>query len=198
MYEQRNNQITLRSAAKSFPRVTSTITSEAFGDAYQNGGYKLSLRVLQKSGVGDVAEDLAQAAWLRCWKKRAQLCEPRSVVPWATTTARREIRPELRTTKRFCQLDESHDVAGASISGQEAVETAIDVSLIQKLCTPRQWHLLKRVHLDESEPEDVAREMGISRNALNKRLGRVYRALRKKITGRRPARPGGTDGSGYA
>ena len=146
MSKRRNGRSDLRSADSS-RETPATIPSEAFAHAYQDRGYDLTVGVLKNSGVaGDAAEESAQAAWVRCLEKREQLRDPRLLLPWVMTATRNAYCSELRRIRRLCTL-RTEDLAAASTSDQEAVERSIGVWFIEKLCTPRQWDLLKRVFL---------------------------------------------------
>lgn len=63
-----------------------------------------------------------------------------------------------------------------------AIDAAITVERVLQLCDDdRQRHMFSRVYLEEHENSKVAKEMGITRHALNSRLSRTRCLLRKKL-----------------
>lgn len=63
------------------------VTQEEYGNAYQRG-FPSTVRLLRYRGASvDIAEDIAQAAWLRGWQKLDQLRDEGLILRWVNTMA---------------------------------------------------------------------------------------------------------------
>ncbi len=154
------------------------MNEERYGQAYQKG-FNMTVRFLLSRGVRrDVADEAAQAAWVRGWERREQLRNESMVVTWVNTIAlnvyrgliRREFfHPELT---KLPEKTASIDVA------------AIDVAHILEFCRPRDRRLLEQQYVNGMTTEELAREQGVTKTAIRIRLLRARRHARSQIEGR--------------
>jgi RNA polymerase sigma factor (sigma-70 family) len=153
------------------------MTTKEYGDAYI-AGFKTTKQLLQRRGArNDLAEEVAQAAWVQGWERLYQLRDSRLVPSWVAAIAVHMLRDDQRSRQRVGQLQpENAPSATSSIN-----LAAMDARRTLQVCDGRQRQLLQRVYLEECSRRDVAQDFGISRGALNSGLSRARRALRKKI-----------------
>ena len=71
--------------------------------------------------------------------------------------------------------DESLDLLLESKELQHALRSAV------KELQPQQQELVRRVFFNNERPSDIAKELGISKQAMNDRLNKIYAVLRKKM-----------------
>lgn len=153
------------------------LTRQAFGDAFENGGYKRTVRLLQRSGVNhDEATEIAQTAWVKGWECISQLREERFVVEWINTTAYRELATRFRKP-RFADL--------AAMTRECAVTppmspATIDLSRALKKCNPYHRQLLEAFLAGYSN-DDIATRMGKSLGAIHAGLSRARSELREHM-----------------
>src|ERR1022692_3085788 len=128
------------------------MTAQEFGEAYQNDGYKHTVRYLQRIGAGDAdANELAQEAWTRGWERIWQLRDERYVVHWVNTIARRLLLTSFRQL-RLLDLSQMNYEPAAAPSFDPAV---IDMRRALPKCKPHQRELLE-AFLDGHSNHDLA------------------------------------------
>ena len=71
--------------------------------------------------------------------------------------------------------DEPLDMLLESKELQHALRSAV------KELQPQQQELVQRVFFNNERPSDIAKELGITKQAMNDRLNKIYAVLRKKI-----------------
>jgi hypothetical protein len=76
--------------------------------AFQKGYRRTLLALIRSSRRYDLAEDLAQAAWLRAWERWHQ-CQSPDPVPWIIGIALNMLRDEIKRSSRYCRLGPEHD-----------------------------------------------------------------------------------------
>jgi DNA-directed RNA polymerase specialized sigma24 family protein len=148
------------------------MTSEEYGQAYQDG-VKLTFRFLLSRGVGpDSAEEISQAAWFRGWERRGQLRNAELISPWVNTIALNLYRRGIRIERRFQSLK---DPLYANTTMNWA---AIDVARILGFCRLPDRQLLE-AQMRGNTAQEIARKRGVSQTAIRIRLLRARRAARK-------------------
>jgi RNA polymerase sigma factor (sigma-70 family) len=154
------------------------MTSAQYAEAYSRN-FGPMVRAFTRYGFGrDKAEDLVQSAWLRGWERLEQLRDDGLVVWWVNRIATNKLRDDFRSSQRVRQL-KSEDMIAVEPHINIA---AIDAERVLQLCDDeRQRMMCSSVYIDERPTPLVAREMGISREALNSALARTRRVLRKKL-----------------
>ena len=145
---------------------------QEYAMAFQAGYRRTFLTLLRRSRRHDLAEELAQAAWLRAWERWDQ-CQSPNPVPWVIGIARHMLCDEIRRSSRFCRLGPEHDRPTLM-----AIDVrAIDLDRILNKSAKRQWQLLRTVYIEERPMAKIAEELGISRPAVHKRVSRALRAI---------------------
>jgi len=158
------------------------MTAQEFGSAY-GLGLKKTVRALVNAGIpSDRAEDLAQTAWVRGWEKRDQLRDSALVTGWVIAIAFNLIRAELRDLNRIWPLEGHESVCEIDLA-------VMDADHICELCEPRHRSLVRGVFRLGRDREEMAAELGISRSAVNSRLSRALRSLRKRVMSTSEERP---------
>ncbi len=159
------------------------MTREGYGQAYQRG-FALTVRFLLSRGAQrDLADEAAQAAWVRGWECVGQLRDETLVVTWVNTIAlnvyRRVIRKELFSEKLppLREKTAAIDVA------------AIDVARILTFCRPGDRLLLEQQYLNGASTQEIARQQGVTETAIRIRLLRARRAAGCQIKSRNASFP---------
>src|SRR5690606_1486872 len=94
------------------------LTPTEFSQAYERF-YSRTVRFLQSRGVGpDVAEEVAQVAWVRGWERQSQLQSDSALLPWVNSIALNSLRAYFRRQSRSPQLS---DGAKAELLADEPV-----------------------------------------------------------------------------
>jgi DNA-directed RNA polymerase specialized sigma24 family protein len=75
--------------------------------AFQAGYRRTFLALQRRSRRYDLAEDLAQAAWLRAWERWDQ-CHSPDPVPWVIGIALNMLWDEIKRSSRYCGLEHKH------------------------------------------------------------------------------------------
>ena len=133
-------------------------------------------------GRSPVAEDAAQEAALRAWRRRRQCRTPADARPWVAAIARREA---LRAVARS-PAEEPLDAPGvpeaaAGRSEAPGAEAAWDVrSAVSRLDPESRRLVLLRYWMDLTQ-EEAARLLGIPEGTAKVRLHRVRHTLREDL-----------------
>ena len=156
----------------------STMTQEAFGQAYY-AGFRKTVGLLRSRGASsDGAEDVAQAAWLRGWQKREQLRDDRLVVTWVNTIALNFHRRKIKSEARFEALSD--------FCGQNGIDLApLQATQILKFCRPLDRKLFEQ-QLAGVTTKEIAQQQGVSEMSIRIRFTRARRAVRSKLAGKEP------------
>lgn len=146
------------------------MTREIFGLAYLQG-FKRTVLFLRSRGASmDIAEDVAQSAWLQGWQKLDQLRDERMIVSWVNTIALNYHRRRSQRDARYQALPE--------VPGHFGVDSApLDATRILDLCSPRDRMLFQQ-QLGGVTMGEIAEEEGVSVTAIRIRYWRARRAVR--------------------
>jgi len=149
------------------------MTQEGFGQAYQKGFIR-TVKILCSRGASvHNAEDLAQAAWLRGWRKLDQLRDERMIASWVMAIAINYHRQDIRAEARFQDLPD--------LCGNGGIDSAvIDTDRILKSC-PAADRLLFEQQLGGLTTQEIAAKQGASVTAIRIRLFRARRAARARM-----------------
>jgi RNA polymerase sigma factor (sigma-70 family) len=154
------------------------MTPVSFGDAYQRNFEPMVRSVMRRGFRREVAEEAVQSGWATGWERLDQLRDAELLVWWIRQIVANKLRDDFRSRQRTRQLEPKETIAVPPSVNFAAMEA----ENILKLCDDtRHRHMCSRVYLDEWQSEQVAREMGISRQAVNSALFRTRRLLRKKL-----------------
>jgi RNA polymerase sigma-70 factor (ECF subfamily) len=129
-------------------------------------------------GRSPVAEDAAQEAALRAWRRRRQCRTPGEARPWVAAIARREA---LRAVARKPAEEPLEDDAATPDPAASAAELAYDVrAAVDRLDPESRRLLLLRYWMDLTQ-EETARTLGIPEGTAKVRLHRLRRTLRAEL-----------------
>jgi RNA polymerase sigma-70 factor, ECF subfamily len=151
-----------------------------FGEAFQSC-FPLTLRFLLSRGVAaDVAEEVAQAAWVKGWECREQLQRPQMIAAWVNSIAKNMLKNRMRSEQR---LESLTDLTRVSTQPQAAV----DMGRILQRCEGRDAKILCGFYVEGYTTEEIARRLGLSPVAVRVRMLRLRNALRLQLS--KPSHP---------
>lgn len=151
------------------------MNKDGYGQAYQKG-FNLTVRFLLSRGVQrDIADEVAQAAWVRGWERRDQLRDEGLVVTWVNTIALNVYR---RLIRRECSHPDLPRLPEKTVSIDIA---AMDVARILAFCRPNDRHLLEQQYVNGVTTQEMAREQGVTETAIRIRLLRARRDARSQV-----------------
>jgi RNA polymerase sigma-70 factor (ECF subfamily) len=151
------------------------MTRETYGQAYQKG-FNLTVRFLLSRGVRrDVADEAAQAAWVKGWERLEQLRNESLVVTWVNSIALNVYRRLLRRENTQAARSTLHE---KTVSIDIA---AIDVARILEFCRPSDRRLLEQQYVRGVTTGEIAREYGVTETAIRIRLLRARRDARSQV-----------------
>ncbi len=154
-------------------RQAGPLTSDSFGEAYVNGVRHTIRFLLAKGADIDMAEELAQAAWVRGWEAREQLQSEDRLLPWINTIAFHWLCNDRRRFLRQSPLPadvldwRNHDTT-----------TTLDANMLLAHCSTLEKALLNDRYVDGREMKEIAASKGLSEIAVRVRIHRCQRALR--------------------
>lgn len=143
-----------------------------YGEAFQTG-YGATRRFLLALGAAmEVADEIAQAAWVRGWEYRDQLRDPGMVGFWVNSIARNLYRAQFRGPMMTTMegLNPSYTMELKSLELKRMLER----------CTLRDRRLLER-NLEGYSAEEIAQEAGITSTGIRVRLLRIRNSLRERV-----------------
>ena len=131
------------------------------------------------------AEDIAQDALLRAWRRRSTLRDSASRNQWLATIVRNEafrqharVRPDLTAAIEFSEGAEDEQVLAA-------VESA-DLHAALELLSQRDRELLEMKYEEDLTQATIARRLGIPEGTVKVRLHRARNKLRVLYAGATP------------
>jgi RNA polymerase sigma-70 factor (ECF subfamily) len=151
------------------------MTREQYGQAYQRG-FELTVRFLLSRGVQrDIADEAAQAAWVRGWERLSQLRNESLVVTWVNTIA-------LNVGRRLIRKEGFRQSMPKAPEQTVAIDVAaIDVATILEFCRPCDRILLEQQYMNGVTTEEIAKQHGVTETAIRIRLLRARRDARSKV-----------------
>jgi RNA polymerase sigma-70 factor (ECF subfamily) len=132
-------------------------------------------------GPSATAEDAAQEAVVRAWRRRGSCREPDRPAPWVTTIARREalrLAHSLRETPLHALPPGAHPMQDPD---DAVVERAPVLQAMAGLDREERWLLVARYWHDLSDGE-LARELSITEVNVRVRLHRLRSRLRQALS----------------
>jgi DNA-directed RNA polymerase specialized sigma24 family protein len=153
------------------------LTQEQYGEAFRQG-YPTTLRFLLSRGAPpDIAEEMAQAAWVKGWECRIQLQKPEMIGAWVNSIAKNMLKNKLRSEQRLERLTDTAR-AGTPQLG------VVDVRRMMQDGDRRDITILFGHYLEGYTTEELAGQVGMTPVTVRVRLLRIRRALRSKLTKR--------------
>lgn len=150
------------------------LTEQQYGTAF-SAGYKRTVRFLLKTGVkGDMAEEIAQAAWVRGWERRSQLKSAAAINVWVNTIAHNLLRANFRQQKPTEELMEGTVVEHPQFESRVVNE-------ILACCSPLDQELIKQHYIEGWTSNEIGPRMGMSPVTVRVRLLRMKANLRSNF-----------------
>lgn len=167
------------------------ISAEEFSQEYTNG-YAITLRTIRArtNATSDFAAEIAQAAWVRAWERRAQFdglnnCK---FATWVFTIAFNLWRMDYRRIARANSLNDPVDVSGIALrpSAGRASDPEQRIYVQELLCKIRaaDREIIEQVSLDaDATPalmfKRLAVTYGLNPRGVKARYWRAIQAMRK-------------------
>ncbi len=157
----------------------------AFENEFQEG-FDLTVRFLHARGAkGDLAEEIAQAAWARGWERRSQLQCSESIVSWVNGIAKNMFRNLARTIYRTVPLNLTHCPRSNMSRGYKALdlECLVDMQRVLECEDGRDGLILRLFYQEGYATQEIATRLGVSSVAVRIRLCRLRRRIREMFDG---------------
>jgi RNA polymerase sigma-70 factor, ECF subfamily len=171
----------------------------AFDEVYLRYRERIFRFLCRMSGRRDVAEDLFQETFLQLARHAPRLDEDSDLGAWLYTVARNRLRSHRRWAaldvlgRRALPESDQDGQQGRGGEGGLAADAALAVSELERALAalpPERREVLVLLGVEGLPPEQVARILGISGEALRQRLARARAELAERIGA--PARPART------
>ncbi|MCC6341757.1 MAG: hypothetical protein IT166_06140 [Bryobacterales bacterium] len=154
-----------------------TITKELFAQAYESGHNKTVSFLLSRGYNPQLAEEAAQAAWVRGWERKEQLRDFRKAIPWVNSIALNIGRTRTRQGARLQSLPET-----LKDHWREPI-ASIDVGGKLQECSDAERNLLEERYIWGWGADELAREHHCSSLAIRLRLHRARERMRSLLAG---------------
>ncbi len=147
------------------------IVAKTFGESYENG-YTRTVHLLLSKGFSlEVAEESAQAAWVRGWERRGQLRQISSTLPWVNAIALNIARNQLRRENRLEKL-------GDWFTRPESLDVAVEAEQMLAGGSQKDRILLEKRYVEGWDICELAQNHQCTRVAIRVRLFRARSRLR--------------------
>jgi RNA polymerase sigma-70 factor (ECF subfamily) len=163
--------------------------SRKIADQYLGGSYRLAVRTL---GDPDLAEDIAQEAFLKLWRQAANWQPKAQIKTWLYRVTHNLCVDFLRKQNRYSdeEIPEQADPAPGPVEIQEQRQLGDKVmEALQKL-PPRQRIAISLVYYEECGNIEAAGIMNLSVDALESLLARARKKLKDLLLPARRLRDG--------
>jgi RNA polymerase sigma factor (sigma-70 family) len=146
-------------------------TRDEYARAYQDG-YGKTVRFLAANGASmELAEEVAQAAWVRGWERLNQLRHIQALTFWINSIAKNLLRSSFRKQQNSTEIFENTLV-------EDPLESEpIDAHRIFDGCTPSEKELLEKYYLEGFTSQELSGTMGLSPVGVRVRLTRLRKNL---------------------
>jgi len=146
------------------------MTAQQYSDAYVSGCARTARFLISRGSSPELAEETAQAAWVKGWEHRANLRESDKVMNWVNTIAFNMYRGGFRRR----EVDRAD--ADIAISPQTG-PGAIDVQRVLARCSPAERELLQGHYTAGYTSKELAQRMNCSPVTVRVRLLRLRRRI---------------------
>lgn len=130
-------------------------------------------------GDPDVANDVAQSAWVAAWRNRSRLREPEKVRGWLLTITANEARRSLRRRRLWLLFAPTAD-RGSTVVPAQSDDHLDLVQALQRL-KPRDREILARRYALGETSQEISEHVGLSDSGVRVRIGRVLDSLREEL-----------------
>lgn len=143
-----------------------------------------SLRLARRYALPGQAEDVAQEALLRAWRRRASLRDPQQFLSWLATIVRNEAWRRRASPVRVESLDESAVAVESHARVGEEFETVlrrVEVSRALRRLDEHEQLLLRLRYADDLTQSAIAQQLGISEGTIKVQLHRARGKLKEAL-----------------
>jgi RNA polymerase sigma-70 factor (ECF subfamily) len=145
-----------------------------FGSAYKNGWGRTISFLLSKGLTVEEARESAQAAWVKGWERRDQICSKLKIVEWVNSIALNVFRSDYRKRVKEKEFEEF------------AIPPEVNIALMDlrrslRRCRDRDRAILTKYYLQGFDSRELAGEYGCSETAVRVRIMRARRNLRDSL-----------------
>lgn len=161
------------------------LTEIQFSAAYR-GSFQRTIQFLQSSGVPvDLAEEIAQAAWVRGWECRDQLKNHAAIGIWVNSIAKNLFRVACKRKKNFCSTadidEDSKEALILSRNPSHSTEANSDVWACLSDIPDEDRDLLVRHYMEGWSSNELGPVLGISPVTVRVRILRIKNSIRAKM-----------------
>ncbi len=148
-----------------------TLTRDDYARAYQDG-FSKTVRFLAANGASqEVAEEVAQAAWVRGWERIGQLRHVQALTYWINSIAKNFLRNSFRRRHASTELLETTLITNPLHS------EPLDARRIFAECSEAERQLLERYYLEGFTSQELSEEFGLSAVGVRVRLTRLKKNI---------------------
>ena len=145
-------------------------------------GHPSTIRfVISRGASPDVAEEIAQAAWVTGWEHRRELRNPALIGIWVNSIAKNMLFQHFEKTRRMDQLS----TEGKAIPWETS---SLEARRVLEKCCAADRQLLTTYYLEGHTAEEIAAETGVRPTTIRVRLLRIRRHLQLQVAGLASAR----------
>ncbi len=138
--------------------------------------------IRKKVGDADLAEDILQDSLLKALRAAPELRENEKIIPWFYRIVNNAITDLFRRRQvEMRYLAEAVHEMEESVEQEEIRRICTCFTSILPTMKPEYGEVIERVDLQGKEQEEVADELGITRNNLKVRLHRARTQLRERL-----------------
>lgn len=132
------------------------------------------------TGRPDLAEDAAQTAWERLWRKPPQLRDAAKLRSWLLTVCANEARQSSRRGRRGAALEA--EIAQAGSQSSELSPDLADLQIALSRLPAADRELLGLRFAVELSSAQIAEHLGLSSEGARTRLHRLLQRLRQELS----------------
>lgn len=147
------------------------MTQETFSELYIVGKIKTYGFLRRKGLIQEVAEEHAQAAWVKAWEKREQFSGISTFQSWVNTIAW-HIVLDSRRCKSAEQFPELFDIVAPRLP----INEHIDAHKLLGLCTTYEQKLFSVRYFDDLTFDETAIVLAINPSTLR---NKIYKAMKR-------------------
>lgn len=131
------------------------------------------------TGDGELARDVAQAAWVAAWQHRSELRDPAKLRGWLLTITANQARAALRRrmVRSWLRTTAASETSHPADAGEDRLDL---IAALQRLPVRDRQILALRYALGETSAE-IGRQCGLTESAVRVRIGRLLRRLREEL-----------------
>jgi RNA polymerase sigma factor (sigma-70 family) len=146
-----------------------------YAQAYRDG-FRKTVRFLAANGAPpELAEEVAQAAWVRGWERLDQLRHADALMFWINSIAKNFLRNSFR--RRHASLE----AIECTLTTNPLDSAPIDSQRVFDGCDDKEQLLLKRYYLEGFTSRELSREFGLSPVGVRVRLTRLKKTITKRM-----------------